>query len=145
MDPAKIAAFFRSPDAPVYRRFAVAAQAVKEGARRQVGVYQPPDAYSASSRARRPGTLRDSIVTRIVEQNGRPLWVIGSDDPIALIHHQGTEPHEIWATRAPRLVFFWPRVGSVVAFKMVHHPGTKPNHYLTDQLPAAFAIIHSAA
>lgn len=145
IDGKKLAEFMRSPNGPIYRKFARAAVAVKEGARRQVGVYHPPDAYSASHRGRRPGTLRDSIVTRVVERDGAPLWVIGSDDPIALIHHQGTEPHQIWARNAPLLVFFWPKAGGVVAFKMVNHPGTKPNHYLTDQLPLAMAIIHSAA
>lgn len=144
IDGKKLAAFMRSPNGPLYRKMAKAALVVKEGAKRQVGVYKPPDAYSASNRARRPGTLRDSIVSRVIEHDGLPLWVVGSDDPIAKIHHEGTEPHEIWARRAPFLVFYWPKAGGVVHFRMVHHPGTKPNHYLTDQLPIAMAIIKSA-
>jgi hypothetical protein len=54
---------------------------------------------------------------------------------IALPEHaiyviKGTEPHVIRAKRAPRLVFFWRKVGRVVAFKSVNHPGTSANNYL---------------
>lgn len=143
IDPAKLAAFMKSPNGPVYRRFAVAALAVKQGAKRQVGVHKinPADPIP---RSRRPGTLRDSIVSRVVEYQGQPIWIVGSDDPIARFHHQGTEPHIIRARYKPFLVFFWAKAGRVVRFKQVNHPGTKPNHYLTDQLPIAWRILHES-
>jgi hypothetical protein len=139
IDPAKLAEFLRSPNGPAVRVLMEAGQRVKADAQRRVGVYRPPDAYSASHRQRRPGTLRDSIVTRLVADPG-PVGVavlVGSEDPIALWHHEGTQPHLIRARNKPRLVFFWPQVGHVVAFKQVNHPGTKPNRYLTDALAAA--------
>lgn len=134
IDPRKLAEFIRSPQGPVYRRMARDAQDVKTEARRLVGVYVPPDAYSAANRARRPGTLRDSIVTRVVMKNGVPDWQVGSMDPIAMLHHEGTPPHVIAARNVPRLVFFWKRVGRVIAFPSVNHPGTQPNRFLTNAL-----------
>jgi hypothetical protein len=132
-DPVKLAQFLRGPNGPVLRRMIEDGELVKREAQRLVGVYRPPDAYSAANRRRRPGTLRDSIVKR-VHAGAQPYVEVGSDDPIALIHHEGTVPHVIRARRAPRLVFFWGKVGKVVAFKSVNHPGTKPNRYLTNAL-----------
>lgn len=137
IDPRKLAEFMRSPQGPVYRDMARRAARVKEEARRLVGVYVPPDAYSAANRKRRPGTLRDSIVTRVTEQGGLPVWTVGSQDPIALIHHEGTIPHPIRARLKPLLVFFWPNGydgARVYAFKSVNHPGTKPNRFLTNAM-----------
>lgn len=136
IDPRKLAEFLRSPQGPLYRRLIEDGDVVKEEARRIVGVYQPPDAYSATHRQRRPGTLRDSIVKRVVEERGLPAVLVGSEDPIALIHHEGTQPHTIQPRTAPALVFYWPRVGHVVRLREVHHPGTQPNRYLVRALAA---------
>lgn len=136
LDPRKVAEVLRSPSGPVVRRLMQDGQLVKAAARRQVGVYRPPDAYAAAHRKRLPGTLRDSIVTRLIIHSG-PLGVavaVGSEDPIALLHHEGTRPHVIRARVKPQLVFYWARVGRVVAFRQVNHPGTQPNRYLTDSL-----------
>lgn len=134
IDPAKLADFMRSPSGPVLRDQMEAGELVKREAQRRVGVYQPPDAYSAMHRARRPGTLRDHIVKRIGQVGGDPAVLVGSDDPITLWHHEGTPPHVIRARVKPRLVFYWPRLGRVVAFKQVNHPGTRPNRFLTEAL-----------
>lgn len=134
INPRLLAEFMRSPEGPVYRKMAKDAQKVKLEAQRLVGVYVPPDSYSASNRKRRPGTLRDSIVTRVVIRGGLPDWQVGSADPIAFLHHEGTPPHVIVASRKPFLVFYWPKVGKVVRFRSVNHPGTKPNRYLTNAL-----------
>jgi hypothetical protein len=50
----------------------------------------------------------------------------GSDVSYAAANDQGARPHKIVAKNAPALVFFWPKVGRVVAFKSVNHPGNKP-------------------
>lgn len=42
----------------------------------------------------------------------------------------GSRPHEIAAVNAPMLVFFWAKVGQVVAFKRVHHPGFEGRSYM---------------
>jgi hypothetical protein len=57
---------------------------------------------------------------------------VGSDNPIAYIHHKGTLPHTIMPKTAKTLRFH--SHGKIVFTKVVHHPGTKPNHYLTDNL-----------
>lgn len=135
IDSRSLAAVLRSPRGPLARRLIEDGELVKQQAKVLVGVYKPPDAYSAAHRARRPGTLRDSIVKRFVVGGPEGFKVIvGSDDPIALIHHEGTRAHIIRPRVKPRLVFFWPRVGQVVAFGKVNHPGTQPNRYLVNAL-----------
>lgn len=56
----------------------------------------------------------------------------------AIYVHQGTAPHVIRARRAPFLVFFWHRVGHVVAFKKVNHPGTIADPFMVKALKRAF-------
>lgn len=131
IDPAKLAEFMRSPSGPVYRMLIEDGEAVKDEAKRRVGVHEPTP---GERRARRPGTLRDSIVKRIGEENGLPAVQVGSDDPVALWHHEGTESHPITPVSAPRLVFYWKKVGAVVTALRVNHPGTKPNRFLLDAL-----------
>lgn len=156
MDSVKLAELLRGPNGPVARRLIEDGEKVKTEAKRRVGVYKPPDAYSAAHRKRRPGTLRDSIVKRMADNGGELEMLVGSDDPIALMHHEGTVAHVIRAGAGttidaagrrrrggrfvaagapePRLVFFWPKAGGVVSFKQVNHPGTQPNRYLTESL-----------
>lgn len=132
--PAALAELLRGPNGPNARNLIAKGELVRQEARRRVGVYVPPDAFSASNRNRKPGQLRDSIVKRLAEQGGELAVLVGSDDPIALLHHEGTTPHIIRASSKPMLVFYWPKVGRVVRFLQVSHPGTRPNRYLTDAL-----------
>lgn len=138
MDPVALAAFIRSPSGPVFRDLVTKGELVKQEARRRVGVYKPDprDPFAARRIARRaPGTLRDSIVKRVARQpDGLPVILVGSDDPIALLHHEGTSAHTIVARRAPRLVFWSRKHQHVVRVRRVRHPGTAPNRYLTDAL-----------
>lgn len=145
IDPVKLAEYMRGSNGPVARDMLERGELVKREAQRLVGVYKPPPGSGGrrdsggrflanGGRARKPGTLRDSIVKRLVDIGGMPACLVGSEDPIALWHHEGTEPHVIEARNAPRLVFFWPKVGAVVSFKRVNHPGTKPNRFLTNAL-----------
>jgi hypothetical protein len=93
----------------------------------------PPPA--GPKRARRPGTLKDSIVKRLANVDGELNCLVGSNDPIALIHHEGTVPHIITPKKAGgRLTFYLPGAGAVVSVPKVNHPGTQPNRYLTDAL-----------
>lgn len=107
---------------------------VKEEAQRRVGVYKPPP--EGPQRKRRPGTLRDSIVKRITERDGLPVVQIGSEDEIALWHHEGTQPHVIAPRNGTRLVFWSEEANRLVFARWVHHPGTRPNRFLTDALAA---------
>lgn len=84
------------------------------------------------------GNLREHIVKRLGTVDGHPAVLVGPTNvPYAFWVSQGTEPHIIRANKAPMLVFYWPKVGRVVAFKQVQHPGTKPNRYLLRALAAA--------
>lgn len=134
IDSEKLAEVIRGPSGPVVRDLIEAAELVKREAQRRVGVYRPPDAYSAAHRQRRPGTLRDKIVKRVVNGPNGVVVQVGADDEVALIHHEGTFPHVIASRRRPLLVFYWPRVGRVVALRSVNHPGTAPNRFLVDSL-----------
>lgn len=138
IDPVKLARFLRSPQSGILRDNLRRGQKVKAEARRRVGVYRPEagDPFAARRLARRPaGTLRDSIIVRVADRGGIPVVLVGSDDPIAFIHHEGTAPHTIRARRKPMLVFY--SRGRVVRVKSVRHPGTAANRYLSDSLRAA--------
>lgn len=63
------------------------------------------------------------------------IWV-GSENDIALIHHDGTRPHAITARNAQYLRFS--QRGRIVYTRSVLHPGTKPNKYLSDNLYLAY-------
>ena len=137
MNPQALQALLESPNGPIVRDLIRRGNRVKQRAQELVGVAQL-DPYSAARRGRRPGTLRDSIVMRIT-RGGK--WgttaIVGTNDRIALWHHEGTVPHVIVPRRARFLVFYWPRVGRVVYAKRVRHPGTQPNRFLVNALPAA--------
>jgi phage gpG-like protein len=74
---------------------------------------------------------RDIRVTIIPGPNG-PTALVGSNNKIALIHHNGTRRHPITA-RPGRTLRFAHR-GRIVYARKVMHPGTRPNRYLTDNL-----------
>lgn len=117
-DEAAMKRLTRSPDGEVGRYITKLGQRVAMLARFQVGVDT--------------GALRRSINFRLVQRGGGLTAVIGSNNRIALMHHQGTRPHIIVPRRAQTLRFY--SRGRIVYSKLVHHPGTKPNRYLTDNL-----------
>jgi hypothetical protein len=78
------------------------------------------------------GRLQQSIYyTHLRDSRSQYLW-IGSNEPHALMHHEGTRPHTIVPREAPILRF---TSGSRIIYtRHVEHPGTRPNRYLSDQL-----------
>lgn len=141
-DPTNLAALLRSGDGPVAKDLFRRAEKVKVRAQELVGVGGlTPLAMTA--RPRKSGTLRDSIRKQIAKSdNGEIACFVGSDDPIALWHHEGTVAHQIPTNPRPGrvLVFYWPngfRGAGVYYFRKVQHPGTKPNRFLLNALPAA--------
>ena len=89
-------ALLKGPAGPVYRSMVAFGDVVKGEAMHECPVYDPPDAFSASHRSRRPGTLRDSIVKRVVRgTDGEVTVLVGSDDPVALWVHEGTQPQAL--------------------------------------------------
>lgn len=117
-DEAAMKRLMRSPDGEVGRYLTKLGTRVSVLAKAQVGVDT--------------GALKRSINFRLVQTGGGLVAVIGSDNRIALMHHQGTRPHIIVPRRAQTLRFY--SRGRIVYSKLVHHPGTKPNRYLTDNL-----------
>lgn len=138
LNPVAVAELLRGDQGPVVRRLLEDGEIVKQGGRRRVGVSKP-DPVPRRGRRRQPGTLRDSIVKRLVHRGTEVVCQVGSEDPIALLHHEGTQPHAIpLVGEMPDgkwLVFAWERAGgAIVHAKKVDHPGTRPNRFLTDSL-----------
>lgn len=137
INPGDLQRLLQGPNGPVARDLLRRGNRVKQQAQKLVGVHRPHP--QDRPRARKPGTLRDSIVVRLAR--GGPWGVsaiVGSEDRIALWHHEGTVPHRIVPRRRGGfLVFYWPRAGRVVFSRGVNHPGTQPNRFLTNALPAA--------
>lgn len=119
---------------------------VQEAARRQVRMGH----VGVGGRAAKGGrlNLRDTIHVRLVyggnydnllgqSSQDLPTVIVGSESPIARLHHDGTRPHVIVPRNAPMLVFYSQKMGKVVYAKRVNHPGTKPNRFLTDNLHLA--------
>ncbi len=136
INPTALQKLLTGTNGPVVRDLLRRGNRVKTEAQKLVGVHVPH--ALDTPRSRRPGTLRDSIVVRLAQggRNGVSA-IVGSDDPIALWHHEGTVPHRIVPRNRRFLRFYWPRIGAVVYSKGVNHPGTKPNRFLIKALPAA--------
>lgn len=60
---------------------------------------------------------------------------VGSDDPIAYMHHEGTRAHVILPRHASVLKFT--SGGKLIYAKRVNHPGTRQNAYLSGNLARA--------
>lgn len=129
LDNKAIDEMLRGPNGPVVRYMMMKADRLQTAAKEQCHVGK-----GQSER----GHLRDSIVKRITSSEGTgsmPVILVGSDHPIALIHHEGTRPHMIYPRSAN--VLAWEDAGAVGGMRFaafVHHPGTQPNRYLTDNL-----------
>lgn len=70
--------------------------------------------------------LRDT--GSVVATRGSATVVFSS--PHALYVEENTRPHIIRAKNGKNLVFFWGKVGRVVAYPAVNHPGTTGQHFL---------------
>lgn len=116
--PGALDFYLNNPQGDVGKYLKARGRLIVAAAKRQVGVDT--------------GELRNSIhFTHLRDSRSQYLW-IGSDKPHALIHHQGTKPHEIVPRQAPILRFS--TSSRVVYTRHVNHPGTAPNRYLSDQL-----------
>jgi hypothetical protein len=120
-----LANYLRSPAGSVGRMMIGLAERVQSGARAQVG--------------KKSHNLEHSIVKRIEQSTTGILVLVGSSLSYALLHHEGTRPHEIRPVKASVLAF--EINGQMVFASVVQHPGTKPNHYLTDPLNQVVASL----
>lgn len=108
------------PTGMVGKHMAVLGAAIETAAKKQVGV--------------RTGRLRASIHTEHRTMSGRQYIKVGSSQPHALMHHEGTRPHIIAAKGPNTHLRFTNKRGGTVYATTVMHPGTKPNRYLSSQL-----------
>lgn len=60
---------------------------------------------------------------------------------VAATLERGSRAHVITAVNAPALVFFWEKLGRVVAFKSVNHPGFEGRSYMQSTLDDSEAYI----
>jgi len=78
---------------------------------------------------------RDEIYGRLfIDPNKFPAVV-------AKTLESGSKPHLIVARNAPALVFFWEKLGRVVAFKSVNHPGFPGRSYMQSTLDEEQKVI----
>lgn len=127
LDSRALADLLRGPSGPVVRYMTSKAERVQELAKEKVG-------YDADKAPGEEGGehLRDTIVKRAVEGPRGVEILVGSEHERALMHHEGTAPHPIDASKAKTLHF---SVSGVEVFVThVDHPGTRPNPYLVDAL-----------
>ncbi len=82
------------------------------------------------------GRLRNSIYMIHSRGAGFQEIRIGAADSIALLHHNGSRPHEIDA-RGLHVMRFSSR-GRQVYSRVVHHPGTRANPFLAKNLYLAY-------
>lgn len=108
----------QNPNEIIGRYFRQRGKLLEELAKQQVG--------------KKSRSLQRSIHYTMNYQGSGFLVKVGSDNKIALLHHNGTRPHKILPKRAKTLRFH--SHGKIVFAKVVNHPGTKANRYLTDNL-----------
>lgn len=114
---------FRSHHGIVGRDLLGRARRVQYAAQRQVGIDT--------------GELRRSIHTVWFTRRGGDLGIrVGSSVRYAYVHHHGTKPRVIKASKT-KPIRWVDKSGKVVFATEVHYPGTRPNRYLTDNLPLA--------
>jgi hypothetical protein len=79
--------------------------------------------------------LSSQMVENASEIYGR-VYIDPSKFPAVVAHtlESGSVAHEIAAVNAPALVFFWERLGRVVAFRRVWHPGFAGRSYMASTL-----------
>jgi hypothetical protein len=80
----------------------------------------------------RTGALRASISSYHLGNSTGQYAGVRATRPYALMHHEGTRPHLIKPSSAPKLVFV--SKSRVVRTSLVKHPGTKPNKFLANNL-----------
>lgn len=140
-DNAELARLEGSPDGPIVRDLVRRGTRVQEAAQRQIRL-----GHVGTGRS----NLRYTIVKRLVRDggpvaragagaaSGLPVMLVGSEAPHALLHHEGSRPHEIVPRRKKALAFYADSGrGPFVITRRVWHPGTRPNRYLLDQIHLA--------
>jgi hypothetical protein len=129
MNPAQVARLMHDPNEIVVRDILRRAERVKIRA-----IELAP---------KKTGKLASHIVKRLGTFDGETAALVGIDGtsvPYARYVHEGAPPHDIYPSRATRLVFFSQKLGKTIFMPPgapVHHRGNKPNRFLVRALSAA--------
>lgn len=89
---------------------------------------------------KKTGKLARSIKPQLTSASTGLVMRVGSDNKIALLHHEGTRRHIIRARNAKALAFVWH--GQLVFRRSVNHPGTRANPYLLIAVSQAIGRTH---
>jgi hypothetical protein len=89
---------------------------------------------------KKTGKLAKSIKPYLTSASTGLVMRVGSDNKIALLHHEGTRRHIIRARNARALAFVWH--GKLVFRRSVNHPGTRANPYLVIAMSQAVGRSH---
>lgn len=116
----------RSPGGPVAKHLLKLGNLTQRYARKDVG--------------KRTGRLARSIKVQLTAVSTGLMVRVGSDNKIALLHHEGTRRHRIVPRYAQALRFVMN--GRVVYAASVNHPGTKANPYLERSMALAIGRTH---
>lgn len=128
INPVALAALMNAPEGPVVRHMISDGEKVKQEMIRLAPVGKD-DPLGGARADGGPGNLRNHIVKRVVLGDKGVTVLVGVEHvKYAEWVVKGTAPHVIEGK--PLLVFFWPKVGRVVAFPRVNHPGTKANNFM---------------
>lgn len=96
--------------------------------------------YARKDVGKRTGRLARSIHVQLTSVGTGLMVRVGSDNKIALLHHEGTRPHIIRPRNASALMFTVN--GRVVFAAKVNHPGTRANPYLLRSMALAIGRTH---
>lgn len=89
-------------------------------------------AMAQASVGKKSGRLGRSITVTYHRGPTNPYVDVGSDLSYAYDHHEGTNPHVIFAD--PGRLLRFKQGGKIVYAQRVDHPGTRANKYLTKHL-----------
>jgi hypothetical protein len=82
----------------------------------------------------RTGALRQNIRWYHLGNFTGQYFGLRADLPYALLHHEGSKPHQIFAKNPGGVLVFAGRNKTIVHTPSVNHPGTRPNPYLSRTL-----------
>lgn len=95
--------------------------------------------YARRSVPRKTGRTEALLRSSVESGPKKIIGVVESPSEVSRILDGGAGPHAIKPRKAKALVFYWPRVGSVVVFSSVRHPGVRGTGFLTWSLADAGA------
>lgn len=137
LNPREMAELLRSENGPVIRHMLMLGDRVKDRAKQLVGVSKPDPIPRA--KPHKPGTLRDSIIKRVVQNGDQVRVQVGSPVEYAMYHHEGTKGGQVIVPVRARFLVWADGDGNAVFRKRVIRGDTPANPFLTRALDEVMA------